>query len=116
LKDWEPEDMPWVEHAKWAKFCYYVDFIKDSNFIEAAKSGKHLKSTTDATTTNMDTDGNVKGSIHIKEMCIICSKNSSDVELLPCGHGSFCKSCSVNLDECSICKKPVDGKLRFYYE
>ncbi|XP_008557841.1 death-associated inhibitor of apoptosis 1-like [Microplitis demolitor] len=35
LKDWEPEDDPWVQHAKWFKNCYYVRLTRGQSFIDS---------------------------------------------------------------------------------
>uniref|UniRef100_A0A6V7KQN5 Uncharacterized protein n=1 Tax=Bracon brevicornis TaxID=1563983 RepID=A0A6V7KQN5_9HYME len=34
LKDWEPEDIPWVEHAKWFSRCYSLRIIKGDTFVK----------------------------------------------------------------------------------
>ena len=33
LRNWDPEDEPWVEHARWAPECYYVRDKKGQDFI-----------------------------------------------------------------------------------
>lgn len=35
LKDWEAEDDPWIQHAKWFKKCYYVLIVKGQAFINS---------------------------------------------------------------------------------
>jgi len=33
LKDWDPKDDPWVEHAKWYGSCPYLAMKKGREFI-----------------------------------------------------------------------------------
>ena len=41
LKNWEPQDDPWVQHAKWFSTCSYVRLVKGQEFINNV-TGKHL--------------------------------------------------------------------------
>ncbi|KAK3584079.1 hypothetical protein CHS0354_012546 [Potamilus streckersoni] len=34
LKNWEPEDDPWIEHARWFSSCDYVLHVKGEEFIQ----------------------------------------------------------------------------------
>ena len=38
LKNWEPDDDPWVEHARWFKDCPYLLTSKGKGFVEAVQS------------------------------------------------------------------------------
>ncbi|OXU31188.1 hypothetical protein TSAR_001649, partial [Trichomalopsis sarcophagae] len=40
LKNWEPKDDPWVQHAKWFSTCFYVRLVKGQEFINNV-NGKH---------------------------------------------------------------------------
>lgn len=33
LKDWEPEDDPWEEHAKWFPKCFYLLMVKGQEYV-----------------------------------------------------------------------------------
>ncbi|KAG8229321.1 hypothetical protein J437_LFUL007129 [Ladona fulva] len=33
LKDWEDDDVPWVEHAKWFSKCHFLNLVKGKEFI-----------------------------------------------------------------------------------
>ena len=41
LKNWEPRDDPWVQHAKWFSTCFYVRLVKGQEFINNV-TGKHV--------------------------------------------------------------------------
>jgi len=34
--DWEDNDEPWKEHARWSKACSYVLLNKGKNFVDKA--------------------------------------------------------------------------------
>ncbi|XP_022161673.1 baculoviral IAP repeat-containing protein 7-B-like isoform X2 [Myzus persicae] len=36
LKDWEDDDEPWTEHARWSETCSYVLLNKGKNFVDKA--------------------------------------------------------------------------------
>lgn len=36
LKDWEDDDEPWTEHARWSPSCSYVLLSKGKNFVDEA--------------------------------------------------------------------------------
>lgn len=36
LKDWEDNDEPWTEHAKWSPNCSYLLLSKGKNFVHEA--------------------------------------------------------------------------------
>lgn len=40
LLNWEPTDDPWVEHARWSKKCFFLEFVKGSNFVILCKNMK----------------------------------------------------------------------------
>lgn len=42
LRNWEPGDDPWVEHARWFPKCIFLNQNKGENFIDAVQK-KHKK-------------------------------------------------------------------------
>lgn len=34
LRNWDPEDNPWIEHARWSAECPYIRKIKGQAFID----------------------------------------------------------------------------------
>ncbi|XP_063981785.1 death-associated inhibitor of apoptosis 1-like [Diachasmimorpha longicaudata] len=53
LKDWEPKDTPWEQHAKWFSKCYYVLLIKGQAFIDSV-NGQCVPPPTREETLQMD--------------------------------------------------------------
>ncbi|KAL3881723.1 hypothetical protein ACJMK2_028123 [Sinanodonta woodiana] len=37
LKNWEPEDDPWIEHARWFSNCDYLRHVKGDEFIQLVR-------------------------------------------------------------------------------
>ncbi|KAK3590332.1 hypothetical protein CHS0354_011852 [Potamilus streckersoni] len=37
LKNWEPEDDPWIEHARWFSDCDYLRHVKGEEFIQLVR-------------------------------------------------------------------------------
>ena len=45
LRDWEPNDNPWIEHARWYENCVFVRQCKGEEFMQLVKQGKILEAT-----------------------------------------------------------------------
>lgn len=41
LKDWEPEDDPWEQHAKWFSKCYYLLMVQGQDYVNKI-TGQHI--------------------------------------------------------------------------
>ena len=46
-----------------------------------------------------------------EKLCIICCDEPANMVLLPCGHLFSCQRCAHMLDECSICRKRITGRI-----
>ena len=38
LRDWEPKDDPWEEHARWFSHCNFIVAVKGKNYIKDIQS------------------------------------------------------------------------------
>lgn len=36
LRDWEDDDEPWIEHARWSPRCSYLLLCKGKHFVDKA--------------------------------------------------------------------------------
>ncbi len=43
--------------------------------------------------------------------CTICFENNIDTLFLPCKHFYICSECSDKINDCSICRVPIDDKI-----
>ncbi|XP_011876982.1 PREDICTED: baculoviral IAP repeat-containing protein 7-B-like [Vollenhovia emeryi] len=42
LRDWEPQDDPWIEHAKWFEYCPYLVLTKGTEFVSNITGRKYI--------------------------------------------------------------------------
>ncbi|XP_070190664.1 baculoviral IAP repeat-containing protein 7-B-like [Littorina saxatilis] len=42
LYNWDPEDDPFVEHARWFPDCEYIRLVKGEDFVRDVKNGKNI--------------------------------------------------------------------------
>ncbi|KAJ8314648.1 hypothetical protein KUTeg_006798 [Tegillarca granosa] len=40
LKSWDPEDEPWIEHAKWSPKCKFVHDVHGKDFVTKIQNSK----------------------------------------------------------------------------
>ncbi|KAK6168965.1 hypothetical protein SNE40_020109 [Patella caerulea] len=40
LHTWDPDDEPWIEHAKWFPHCEYIKLVKGEDFIKGVQNGE----------------------------------------------------------------------------
>lgn len=59
LKNWEPQDDPWEQHAKWFSKCFYVLMVKGQEFINSV-TGKNVPPPTEEETKNMSLPSCIK--------------------------------------------------------
>ncbi|XP_065340503.1 baculoviral IAP repeat-containing protein 1-like [Cloeon dipterum] len=92
LKDWDPNDDPFIQHCKWNSNCQYI-----SRMSKVERSKDEI---TNAPAKRC-TDGDI--------LCLKCSvKNVSKVNL-PCGHMTFCNSCSGK--SCLVCRSDIIAEI-----
>jgi hypothetical protein len=44
LKHWDPDDKPWIEHARWYQHCDFVRQCRGDKFIEDVQLNRHSTS------------------------------------------------------------------------
>ncbi|XP_034949212.1 death-associated inhibitor of apoptosis 1 [Chelonus insularis] len=141
LKDWEPTDDPWVQHAKWFKKCYYVLMVKGQSFINSV-IGQPITLPSREETMKMNLPSYIekvespppsveiesvateaKREINVKatpkkassddgRMCKICYNEELGVVFLPCRHMVACTKCAPSMTTCAVCREPVTMTVR----
>lgn len=125
LKDWEPEDDPWEEHAlAYGEDCMYVKVTKGASFIQNVKTDYEIRSAKNNITIS-DVQGNVIKSSnkdrklsnddHNKVICKICYDNEVNTILEPCHHVAMCEKCVVLILNCPICRTPILKQHEIYF-
>lgn len=108
LKNWEPDDQPWIEHAKYSKNCYFINFVKGYDFSQNVRQKKVAGLQKNRSDKEME-------ELFKDEKCKNCDKRIAEVEFLPCNHLVLCAICAISKNECIVCKRPVECRLRLYY-
>lgn len=50
----------------------------------------------------------------IKTECVICLVRDREVVFFPCGHVCTCSTCSKLVQECPLCRRKIQERLRVY--
>lgn len=127
LKDWEPDDKPWEQHAFWFYNCAYVQLMKGRQYIQNLRVKLSLNSkglTTSAVTAASTTDNQRarvsaestidQAVVRDSKLCIICCTDERNVALDPCGHVITCAKCALSSNKCPMCRSIVHRVLRVY--
>ncbi|XP_012350956.1 baculoviral IAP repeat-containing protein 3 [Apis florea] len=142
LRDWEPEDKPWEQHAKWFPKCYYLLMVKGQDYVNKI-TGQHIPSPstqetrcTDSNSESSYQNNSIEPSISNIEsitenmsnrkvqnnksaddarICKICYNEELEVVFLPCGHVISCVKCSCDMKSCAICRKLITKTVRIFF-
>lgn len=137
LKDWQPNDDPWKEHAILSKDCKFMKLMKGDAYIEAARNENHMRKSTIVEKSNISkavykkenkvlatpqsivntavttTTKTVKQEGDAK-LCKICFEADYNTVFIPCGHIIACSECALSLTKCVICSKPLDDIIKIF--
>ncbi len=91
LNNWQQNDHPLLEIAKWHPTCPYVRGTETRNIHDTTD-----RSTTDTT------------------KCKVCLINELKIMTLPCAHIATCNDCSPHLQFCVVCRSLIVTKKRIY--
>ncbi|XP_077295166.1 death-associated inhibitor of apoptosis 1-like isoform X1 [Arctopsyche grandis] len=131
LKDWEDDDDPWEQHARWFPTCHYIQLIKGDSYVQSVRSkpsertnNDHTESTpcdvtpaavaTKASTASSDESS---GSSDKSEssLCKICFSAERNICFVPCGHVVACPKCALAVQVCPVCRQQFTSTMRLYY-
>lgn len=116
LKDWEPEDDPWEQHAMNYRNCEYLIQMKGVEFIEQLHQRKDVKNKEDKEEEKEkeEKEDGEKGDM-IEKYCKICLENLQNTVFIPCGHVCTCVKCAFSVTKCPICREPYEKVIRIFY-
>ncbi|XP_051157525.1 baculoviral IAP repeat-containing protein 3-like isoform X1 [Leptopilina boulardi] len=107
LKDWEPEDDPWEQHAKWFSKCIYLFLVKGQDYINNI-TGQHLTPPSKEETMLMDLPSciqKVHDTITEKEKDFVgTSKNELNQPEKECSNSIIKDKEQVRVDDARMCK------------
>lgn len=142
LKDWDENDDPWEQHARWYSKCSHVVLNKSIEFIQQVLNTQPPHLRRDAAlelirnnSGEISAEPSVSSIIPVSEaltvgtsnsgsnpsppgdegcLCRICYLERWDVLFLPCKHALACKKCAPLLATCPLCREPITATLRIY--
>lgn len=114
-KDWEENDVPWEEHAKWSPDCIFLKLHKGEEFARSFTpkcEAAQVEETTEEKVANKKEEEEAVTSDN-KVICKVCYNNEVGVAFVPCGHAA-CLDCAAALTRCHICRAPIENFIRIY--
>ncbi|KAJ8716649.1 hypothetical protein PYW07_003276 [Mythimna separata] len=123
LKDWENDDVPWEQHARWFDRCAYVQLVKGREYVQkvmteacavpAAEAGRDVAPVRTSTSSSpLDSPEN---SVDDSKLCKICYAEERNVCFVPCGHVVACAKCALAADKCPMCRRTFQNAVRLYF-
>lgn len=114
LKDWTPEDQPWVVHARFFKFCTHVLVMKGEEYVQSAPY-EEIKAQCHQTVYNNNMSC-LKACTSSSIICKICLEEEMNSCFIPCGHAVCCAKCSLSIgNKCPICRRVFNHITRLYF-
>lgn len=124
LKDWENDDVPWEQHARWFDRCAYVQLVKGREYVQkvmteacavpAADAGSDVPPVRSATPPSTPRDSQ-ENSVDDSNLCKICYAEERNVCFVPCGHVVACAKCALAADKCPMCRRTFQNAVRLYF-
>lgn len=106
LDRWQDDDDIYLEHLLHFPTCAYICRQWGTLAVAKVCQVKSLR--------NIPFEiqrGFIYAKILGRKLCTLCFKMDIMIALYPCGHASWCVSCSDNLSTCPKCKKQVTAKM-----
>lgn len=113
LKDWQEDDQPWEEHARWFPRCPFVLVNKGQDFVNTycERINKCASVRKRCSTKDFVTDEPVqKQGLE----CIVCLSAEREIVFLPCKHCCSCTMCGLSVDNCVYCRTPITSVMKVF--
>ncbi|XP_060783954.1 E3 ubiquitin-protein ligase XIAP [Neoarius graeffei] len=116
LKNWEPDDDPWVEHAKHYPGCRFLLAEKGQDFINSVQLRNHGTSSSNGFSSHEPNEDPLKKleKLQREKLCKVCMDSDIAIVFIPCGHLVTCKKCSDSLHKCPLCCANITQKIKTY--
>ncbi|XP_047990048.1 baculoviral IAP repeat-containing protein 3-like isoform X2 [Leguminivora glycinivorella] len=119
LKDWEEDDVPWEQHARWFDRCAYVQLVKGRDYVQKVISEAcvvpETKPAPKPEPVAPAISEDEKSEVEDCKVCKICYENERNVAFVPCGHVVACAKCALATDKCPLCRRTFTSAVRLYY-
>jgi hypothetical protein len=50
-----------------------------------------------------------------RDECVVCCDAARTTALAPCGHVCSCDDCAGDLQQCPICRRAIDDRLKVFH-
>uniref|UniRef100_A0A3P9LT18 E3 ubiquitin-protein ligase XIAP n=1 Tax=Oryzias latipes TaxID=8090 RepID=A0A3P9LT18_ORYLA len=118
LKDWDPEDNPWEEHAKYYPGCSFLLSEKGQEFVNTIQlqEPKYSQQVRHFIFVFIFFENPLEEleKLRQEKRCKICLDENACIVFIPCGHLASCKACSNKLNQCPICCAAIAQKIRTF--
>lgn len=142
LKDWEEEDVPWEQHARWFDRCAYVQLVKGREYVQrviseacetatpppaaprdpspasspaAAPAPAPVSASAPASAPAVAAHEDDDVQVEDSKLCRICFVEERNVCFVPCGHVVACAKCALSTDKCPMCRRTFQNAVRLYF-
>uniref|UniRef100_A0A3Q4BXJ3 RING-type E3 ubiquitin transferase n=1 Tax=Mola mola TaxID=94237 RepID=A0A3Q4BXJ3_MOLML len=107
LRNWEPGDDPWQEHAKWFPRCEFLIQSRGQEYISNIQDA-HFHLVKDASPEEL------LRQLQEERTCKVCMDKLVSIVFIPCGHLVVCGDCAASLRHCPICRAVIRGSVRAF--
>uniref|UniRef100_A0A665TVZ3 RING-type E3 ubiquitin transferase n=1 Tax=Echeneis naucrates TaxID=173247 RepID=A0A665TVZ3_ECHNA len=118
LRNWEPGDDPWQEHAKWFPRCEFLIQSRGQEYItyRACVFIGFVFSFLDVVrqTVNDPSPEELLRQLQEERTCKVCMDKLVSIVFIPCGHLVVCSDCAASLRHCPICRAVIRGSVRAF--
>lgn len=104
LGQWEPDDVPRFEHFQKNRMCRLALSKISPDERKALTLEKNIVREPVA----------MEPTRRSNATCVMCLENDRNVVFLNCRHCVSCQTCSVRIDDCPVCRKPIFEKMKIY--
>ena len=137
LRNWDPNDTPWVEHARWSPDCVFVLLVKGQSFVKTAQRSQPISHEQEESN-NEDAppvalrNENASGGLPVRaesdptellkentrlreeRLCRICYDREANIVFVPCGHLATCGKCASAFRDCPVCRAPIKHAVKTF--
>uniref|UniRef100_A0A672HLY7 RING-type E3 ubiquitin transferase n=1 Tax=Salarias fasciatus TaxID=181472 RepID=A0A672HLY7_SALFA len=107
LRNWEPGDDPWQEHAKWFPRCEFLIQSRGQEYISNIQDA-HFHLVKDPSPEEL------LRQLQEERTCKVCMDKQVSIVFIPCGHLVVCGDCAASLRHCPICRAVIRGSVRAF--
>ncbi|XP_046571620.1 uncharacterized protein LOC124279784 [Haliotis rubra] len=111
LREWDEEDDPWREHARYSPNCRFLTerCPTDTTPQVTGSGSSEIHPQRAAMKRKNESQDNRQWN-----RCILCLDHPANIVFLPCGHLVVCVMCKQVIQRCPVCSIRIRGCVRIY--